>query len=146
MRSLFSAILAVFVFLPSASFALTPPLSDAELAAQSELIVEGKVEKPLSCIGSLEKNKCSTKYKYVGFIKVKKVIKGNAKPDERLQIVFYHLDYGKSGCVGDQYAALHIDDAGTFYLQRSGPDTFSPVHWSGVKLTEQGLEPLPQCQ
>jgi len=146
MRTGKACLLAILMMIPISASALTPPWSEAELTAKADLIVEGKVEKPITCIGALDKNKCATKYKYVGYLKVKKVIKGTVKPEERLQVVFYQLDYGQSGCVGDQYAALHLDDQGTFYLERSGPDTFSPVHWSGVKLTEQGLEPLPKCQ
>lgn len=134
----------LYLFCPLA-FALTPPLSPAQLQEEADLIVEGRVEAPIKCLGLLEKNNCSDKLKFSVPMKIVKLFKGKGRPGETIGILFYYYDYGKSHCVGDQAAILHSGDEGKYFLTKNSDGTYTPVHWSGAKVAKPGEGSLPTC-
>lgn len=147
---LFSRILLVtitfFLLMSLKLHALTPPLSTGELLEDADLVVEGDVTGEVKCNGKTIENKCYNRYDYETEMQILKVIKGKAKKKQKISIHFYHNDYSKSKCVGDQGAALHQGDIGTFYLKKSDKDYYYPFHWTAVDIKIQGTNPWPTCK
>lgn len=145
MRNFSSFIFFSLFICSSVVFALTPPLSPAQLQEEADLIVEGKVESPVKCLGVVEKNSCSDKKQYSVPMKVQKVLKGAARAGETISIIFYYYDYSKSHCVGDQAAILHSGDEGKYFLKKNPGDNYTPFHWSGAQVSKPGEGALPAC-
>lgn len=135
-----------FLFFSLPAFALTPPLSPDELLEDADLAVEGEVTGEVSCLGKTVENKCFNRYDYQTEVKVLKVIKGKAKKKKNIPVHFYHNDYSKSKCVGDQGAFLHQGDAGIFYLKKSEQGYYYPFHWTSVDIKTQGSTAWPTCK
>jgi len=139
------ALLFLFSFIPF-GHALTPPLYPGELMEDADLVVEGEVVGEVACLGKTVENKCFTRFDYQAEIRVAKALKGKAKKKKAIPVHFYHNDFSKSKCVGDQGAALHSGDVGTFYLKKSEEGYYYPFHWSAVDLKTQGTAPWPACK
>lgn len=145
MKLLFQFLLFLILLISEIAYALTPPLNEQELQQEADLIVVGEVSQSVECLRLLEENECFEKWQYFSNLKVQKVLKGKMRDGQEIKIVFYQNDYSKSDCVGDQGAALHSGDRGTYYLKQGEDDTYSPIHWSAVKLTHSGSGFLPKC-
>lgn len=142
-------IFAFLLFIGSThlSFALTPPLSPGELLEDAELVIQGEVVGEVKCLGKSVENKCFKRLDYETEIKVLKVLQGKAKKKKNIPVHFYHNDFSVKGkCIGDQGAALHEGDIGTFYLKKSVEGYYYPFHWSAVSLQTQGAKAWPSCK
>ena len=136
----------LFFFASLKVMALTPPLSPDELLEDSDLVIEGEVTGEVKCLGKTSENKCYSRYDYTTEVKPNKILKGKAKKKKALEVHFYHNDYSKSKCVGDQGASLHQGDIGTFYLKKSDQGYYYPFHWTSVNIQTQGSETWPSCK
>ncbi len=145
-RRMKTRLLLLFVLIfPLSSQALTPPLPARELEEKSVLIVEAEVLEPIICRGRVSENSCSDRLKFETSLKIHRVLKGKVDHRKTVPVTFFYYDYGKSNCTGDQAAILHVGDRGTYYLQKLEDGSYSPVHWSGVKVKTPGHEKLPPC-
>lgn len=133
-----------FGFYSSRVLALTPPLSALELEKESDIIVEGRVEDSVACVGQVEKTPCFDKKQYSAKLTLLKVEKGKVQTGQSIPVTFFYNDYSKSACSGDQYGILGVGDDGRFYLKKNPDGTYSPVHWSGVQVKKHGMS-LPKC-
>jgi len=138
--------LILFLFHSTSVWALTPPLSPDALKENADLIVEGKIDMPVKCLKKTESNKCFDQFDYKTTLKISAVLKGTAKVGEKISVEFYHNDYSKSNCVGDQGATLHTGDEGTFYLKKNGEGFYTPLHWSAVILKTKGNGAWEKCK
>jgi hypothetical protein len=127
-------------------YALTPPLNEEELRQSADLIVIGEVSQTVRCLKLLEETDCFEQWQYSANLKIQRVLKGQARLGQEIRIIFYQNDYRKSDCVGDQGAALHAGDRGTYYLKEGEGESYSPLHWSAVKLTHASGYDLPLCE
>ena len=140
------AFFVLFLLLSLKLQALTPPLPAGELLEDSDLVVEGEVMGEVKCTGKTSENKCYNRYDYETELTISKVIKGKAKKKQKIEVHFYHNDYSKSKCVGDQGAALYQGDVGSFYLKKSDQGYYYPFHWTAVELKTHGNIPWPSCK
>ncbi len=138
--------LIVFLFYSASTWSLTPPLSPDTLKENADLIVEGKINTPVKCLKKTENNKCFNQFDYKTSLQISAVLKGVAKVGEKISVEFYHNDYSKSQCVGDQGATLHTGDEGTFYLKKNAEGIYTPLHWSAVFLKVKGNGVWEKCQ
>ena len=146
MKSLLK-ILFFLIFLTSqTSYGLTPPLNEEELQQNADLIVRGEVSPTIECLKLLEETDCFQQWQYSTHLKIQAVVKGEVDVGQEIKVIFYQNDYSKSDCVGDQGAALHAGDKGTYYLKKSEGETYFPLHWSAVKLTHSISSDLPSCE
>ncbi len=138
--------LFLFLFASSSSFALTPPLSPGELLEDADLVIEGEVTGEVACIGKTLENKCFNRIDYKTEITPSKIIKGKTKKKKAIEVHFFHNDYSKSKCTGDQGASLHQGDIGTFYLKKSDKGYYYPFHWTAVEIKTSGSGSWPSCK
>lgn len=134
------------VFISPLVFSLTPPLSPAELMEDADLIIEAEVTGEVICIGKSIENKCFNRIDYKTEITPSKIIKGKAKKKKAIEVHFFHNDYSKSKCTGDQGASLHQGDIGTFYLKKSDKGYYYPFHWTAVEIKTSGSGSWPSCK
>ncbi len=145
-RKLKAFALFLFILVPNLGNALTPPLSPDELLEDSDLVIEGQVVGEVVCLSQTVPNKCFNRMDYQTEVKVLKVLKGKAKKKKNIPVHFFHNDFAKGKCVGDQGAALYQGDIGTFYLKKSDQDYYYPFHWSSVNIQTQGSKTWPSCK
>lgn len=127
------------------SFGLTPPLDDAELQAQSDLIIVGEVGAPLQCAGRAEQKDIGLVAHYVIPVTIREVTKGIGKPGDILTLRFTHVFY-KRGYTGDQDADHYPGEVGKYHLQRLKEEGHvRTTHWSGVTVMKEGKGSLPKC-
>lgn len=115
--------------------ALMPPMSDAELKDNANLIVLGKVLK-VEKTGKVKKTDCAKITYYKAALKIDKTLKG--KKLEEVSLFFGDTKF-KEGCVGSPDTIHTEGDVGKYYLQCTD-DRCHLVHWNGVKSLTEGKE------
>lgn len=126
------------------AWALTPPIEEADLMKQADLVIKGEVRDIQCAPQGFEQNACATTTWYIATLEVNTVKKGRW-PGRTIPILFRDLRFLK-GCVGDADHVHRVGERGFYYLISRGDGHWAPINWSAVIVKHPGEGPLPFCQ
>ena len=138
-----AALVIGFVSFASMAQASTPPLSEEELMAESDLVLHARVV-TAECAGPAQVGDLETVSTYLSALEPIEVLKGEAP--EEMAVLGYRSDGPEAGC-DERPQPLGAGFEGKLYLVEVNPGLYEPAHWSGVVEAETSApEPLAACE
>lgn len=132
---------ALTMLIPATAFALMPPMTEAELKNESNMIVKGSVVK-VECTGKFGETGCAKLTGYKATLKINETVKGENL--DQVSLLFDKYDF-KKGCVGSPDMVHYEGEEGLYYLQCK-KDQCHLTHWNGVDYFKKGGNSLPKCK
>lgn len=139
-----ATVVTFLILMVSPVWALTPPIEDADLLRQADLVVKGEVVNITCAPQGFEQSNCATTTWYLANLKVNTVKKGRW-PGRTIPILFRDVRFVK-GCVGDADHVHRVGERGHYYLVSRGDGNWSLISWSAAHIKKAGAGPLPLCR
>lgn len=122
--------------------ASTPPMSDEELLAASDLVLDARVV-TAECAAPASVSEFETVSMYLSTLEALEVIQGELP--EKMVLRGFLVEGEEAGC-DERPRALGPGFEGRLYLVELEAGLYEPTHWSGVVQSETSVsEPLGTC-
>mgnify|MGYP001143708455 CR=1 FL=1 len=132
----------------SSAFAMTAPMSDEELLAAADLVVEGSITKVV-CNGTPQEGNGMTMTSYFATLTIESLLKPEASELEEVTLPFAKIEYAPDSAPAScSWAPVYsVGERGLYYLETgSSTEYYTLVSWNAFIEDESSVGvALPSC-